>query len=870
MIREKSFYDENRAKLAIRGRVLDRDKTKDLAVVEVDRVPESAQPIPLAKESAKELDRVFGIGGSATDLNSFWQAHEGSVRQILPPVDGFGPMYCRLMISQQPTYHGDSGGPIVSNGVELVAIVQGGLPVKAEVVKDRQGKPVILVEGREGMALNVDVEEIREMVNKVYRLNFGGTYPDAPPLHEPGISVPPDDENYTAADYVQILREGDPTQARAAVDRLVFLGAQSVGPLKEMLDDPKAAPRWPQALTALEKIGVPAADAMDVAVKRLTSENAAVRIATVKYLAAMGPSARSHVPAMIQAASHSNPSVKQACEKAIVKLGPFGTNDLPMIAGKGDDKDPAVRGLRARLLVEMDLDQAETIRMLDAFFKDASAMVRADAIRAVCKPNKFPRPDVYRLVMPFLGDADNSVRSAARESLFNIGKVEVADLEPLRPFFASKSDEVHFYLVQRVRPLGERAASVVPELGKSLNFSNDEVKLEAIQTALAIGRDLKLLTKDFIALSKHDKPTFRWAAIQCLKQIGKNEPGVLTAMFDRLSDAGEIAAPPRNLVELIDSTFKGTKESVRLIADLPAVNPKSPPVWQLTTVVLNQMRPLNSEANIKEIKEFIKPMEKRSMYAQFYAAMSIAESGTAARVVLDDLLTTLANKDKVTDHEIRAKLCDAIGNCGPEASRGAMLLGELATMQISEDKARSPGDAQVVKNQMVRGAALRALGKMGPGAKDALADLIKLADPFFHESIVEEVIKTLGNIGPAAKDAVPNLMELFLKARVTQRDLIVDTVKKIGPAAYQPIIEFVPKFEKNWREKSGPLKDHVAKAKGVVECIIVLGPDGLKPEQRTTLIVELKALRARAGIKGDKELESRALEAITRLEAAKK
>src|SRR5436305_11674788 len=122
------------------------------------------------------------------------------------------------MISQQPTYHGDRGGPIVCNNLELVAIVQGGLPVKADVVRDRNGKQVILVEGREGMALNVDVEEIREMVEKTYKSNFNGTFPEIPPLHEPGITPAPDGENYTAEDYVQILREGNPTEARVAVD----------------------------------------------------------------------------------------------------------------------------------------------------------------------------------------------------------------------------------------------------------------------------------------------------------------------------------------------------------------------------------------------------------------------------------------------------------------------------------------------------------------------------------------------------------------------------------------------------------------------------------------------------------------------------
>ena len=245
---------------------------------------------------------------------------------------------------------------------------------------------------------------------------------------------------------MQILREGNPTEARVAVDRLIGLGGQSVPPLKDMLDDLKAAGRWPQALTALEKIGPPASDAMDVAAKRLTSDNPAVRIGVVKYLAAMGFPARRHIPAMIRAADSNNPSVKQACEKSIVKLGPFGKSDQTLILGEGEDKDPNVRGLRARLLVEMDLPQAEKVRLMDPFFKDKHPIVRADAARAVCKPDKFPRADVYRHVVPFLGDTDNSVRSAARTRSITSAASKSPTWIGLRPFFASESAEVHYYL----------------------------------------------------------------------------------------------------------------------------------------------------------------------------------------------------------------------------------------------------------------------------------------------------------------------------------------------------------------------------------------------------------------------------------------
>ena len=144
------------------------------------------------------------------------------------------------------------------------------------------------------------------------------------------------------------------------------------------------------------------------------------------------------MPAMIQAAACEDPSaVKAACERAVVKLGPWTSADRTILLGEGMDRDPNIRGLRARLLVEVDIEPMEKETLLAPFFKDQHVVVRADAIRAVCKPEKFVRADVYKLVIPFLGDPDAIIRSVAADSLNSIGKVEVADLESYRPFFAS-------------------------------------------------------------------------------------------------------------------------------------------------------------------------------------------------------------------------------------------------------------------------------------------------------------------------------------------------------------------------------------------------------------------------------------------------
>ena len=238
---------------------------------------------------------------------------------------------------------------------------------------------------------------------------------------------------------------------------------------------------------------------------------------------------------------------------------------------------------------------------------------------------------------------------------------------------------------------------------------------------------------------------------------------------------------------------------------------------------LYEMRPYKTEAQVKEIMPTWLADEKRSGSVQVARGSSTSPRRGRVQASLWMRLLKALGDPKVTQSDIRVALCFAIANSGPEASRGAKLLASFATLNIVEDRAKQPSDPQVQANRDVRFAALRAIGVMGQGAKDALPALIKLADPLNDMQTMDETIKALGNIGSPAAASVPNMMELFATARPAQRDLILDAMKTIGPDAYPPIIEFLTSFEKNWRENSGPYKDQIIKARGCVECVIVLG-----------------------------------------------
>src|SRR4051794_34133681 len=81
LIAEKDFYRQNAAKLGIRGHVIDRDRRADLAVVQIDRVPDGAQALPVAGEGVTPGQSVHSLGNPGGS-GALWVYTPGRVRQV--------------------------------------------------------------------------------------------------------------------------------------------------------------------------------------------------------------------------------------------------------------------------------------------------------------------------------------------------------------------------------------------------------------------------------------------------------------------------------------------------------------------------------------------------------------------------------------------------------------------------------------------------------------------------------------------------------------------------------------------------------------------------------------------------------------------
>lgn len=148
---------ENQEKFTRKGRVVARNRTADLALIEVDTVPEGVTAIPLASQSPEEGERVYYVGCSGVIIDAaLWRATEGFVRNVFKyqwkSGDGEGKVYdlhCHVIEVQSQTNGGDSGGPMVNEKGELVGIVHGG-NLK-----------------QQGVKFSIDIREIRALIDTV-------------------------------------------------------------------------------------------------------------------------------------------------------------------------------------------------------------------------------------------------------------------------------------------------------------------------------------------------------------------------------------------------------------------------------------------------------------------------------------------------------------------------------------------------------------------------------------------------------------------------------------------------------------------------------------------------------------------------------
>jgi hypothetical protein len=177
IIGDKGLYKERVPQgLAIPGRVLHRDKTRDLAIVQLDRIPLGTPAIPLARKSVSPGATVWNIGSPGA-VPQLFSITEGKVRTIGTEKHNYGGgmiVTARYLTATNPTNPGDSGGPLFDKNGHQIAVTQGG------------------ARGAQAINLFIDILEVRGFLNE-RKLTIKEQVPDDSPPPDPkaGPSLSP-------------------------------------------------------------------------------------------------------------------------------------------------------------------------------------------------------------------------------------------------------------------------------------------------------------------------------------------------------------------------------------------------------------------------------------------------------------------------------------------------------------------------------------------------------------------------------------------------------------------------------------------------------------------------------------------------------
>jgi S1-C subfamily serine protease len=133
----------------IRATVIATDPRRDLAVLQLQSLPDATRELKLAKESAAPGDTVHSLGNPVKS-DALWVYTKGEVRQVYRKDMRYNGLHvkARIVETQSPINPGDSGGPVVNSAGELV------------------GMSTATVSDARLISSCIDVEEIRSFLNQ--------------------------------------------------------------------------------------------------------------------------------------------------------------------------------------------------------------------------------------------------------------------------------------------------------------------------------------------------------------------------------------------------------------------------------------------------------------------------------------------------------------------------------------------------------------------------------------------------------------------------------------------------------------------------------------------------------------------------------
>lgn len=168
------------------------------------------------------------------------------------------------------------------------------------------------------------------------------------------------------------------------------------------------------------------------------------------------------------------------------------------------------------------------------------------------------------------------------------------------------------------------------------------------------------------------------------------------------------------------------------------------------------------------IDKLVAQLGAREVPIRREAAAQIARLGAGAKPALPALIKAVTDPDK----QVWSIAIGVIASLGPDAAEA------IPTLVENMDSRKKGGGRERDRRQMLMRSAY-ALTRIGPAAKPALLEALKSEDGMARAGAA----RALGGMGPAAKEAIPGLVENLRRDQPDERRETIDALGLIGPDA---------------------------------------------------------------------------------------
>ncbi len=134
LLNDHIHYEQNIT--PVRGTVIDSDSTKDLAMIQLTSVPDTVTEPILADKSPRPGEHIHTVAGLAEGSQALWVYTTGVVKSVYKKRSKLSDnqvVFARVVEAQAQVNRGNSGGAVLNDNGEVVAVISSGSAVANSV-----------------------------------------------------------------------------------------------------------------------------------------------------------------------------------------------------------------------------------------------------------------------------------------------------------------------------------------------------------------------------------------------------------------------------------------------------------------------------------------------------------------------------------------------------------------------------------------------------------------------------------------------------------------------------------------------------------------------------------------------------------------